>query len=70
METASPYQVPFMFTHFTTLFSLKSLCFLDEAKHQYERSAVRHTENHLGVPCTYSDVLATSHAHMDKTTYH
>lgn len=46
----------------TILTCLKSLCFPDEAKHQYERSAVRHTEHHLGMPCTYSDALATSYA--------
>lgn len=53
----------FLYKNFTILFCLKSLCFLDEAKHQDERSAVRSTENHLGVPCMYSDVLATCHAH-------
>ena len=51
----------FMYKNITISVSLKSLCFLDEAEHQYERSAVRH--NHLWVPGMYSDALATSHAH-------
>ncbi|XP_038510209.1 epithelial cell-transforming sequence 2 oncogene-like isoform X11 [Canis lupus familiaris] len=34
----------------------------DEAKHQDERSAARHTENRAGMPGAYSDLLITSHA--------
>ena len=51
-----------MYKNITISVCLKSLSFLDEAEHQYERSPVRHTETHLGVPCTYSNALVTSHA--------
>ena len=53
----------FMYKNFTILVCLKSLCLLDEAKHQCERSVVRNTENRLGMPGMYTDVLTTSHAH-------
>lgn len=51
-----------MYKNITISVCLNSLSFLDEAEHQYERSPVRHPETHLGVPCTYSNALATSHA--------
>lgn len=53
----------FMYKNITISFSLKSLCFLVEAERQYERSAVRHREDHLWVPGMYSDALAPSQAH-------
>lgn len=52
-----------MYKNITISFSLKSLCFLVEAERQYERSAVRHREDHLWVPGMYSDALAPSQAH-------
>lgn len=51
-----------MYKNFPILVCLKSLCLLDEAKHQDERSAARHTENRAGMPGAYSDLLITSHA--------
>lgn len=62
LSSAITYFNLFLCIKISQFVCLKSLSFLDEAEHQYERSPVRHTETHLGVPCTYSNALATSHA--------